>query len=66
LKAQKQTIIDSQTEIDQIDLDIASKRRDIEKRYEGTGATRGKVNAIIADETQDLNDMRSSLTIKAN
>jgi hypothetical protein len=36
LKAQKQSIIDSQTEIDQIDLDIASKRRDIEKRYEGT------------------------------
>lgn len=43
-----------EAEIEQIQDDIASMRKQVEAEYEGTWASRAKINAIIADRTYDL------------
>ena len=40
--------------IENIQDQIATMTRDIEDEYAGTGASRSKINAIIADRTYDL------------
>lgn len=66
IKEQKLAIADKTTEIEKLDKEINEKKREVEKRYEWTGATRGKINAIIADELESLYSMRSNLTIDIN
>lgn len=66
IKEQKLAIADKTTEIEKLDKEINEKKREVEKRYEGTGATRGKINAIVADELESLYSMRSNLTIDIN
>lgn len=55
---------DLQAEIRKIDSDLNSLYRDIEKRYEGTGASKAKIQAIYADEAYDLQIQRNSLAIE--
>lgn len=43
-----------QNEIENIQDDIATMTKAVEKEYEGTGASRAKINAIIADRTYEL------------
>lgn len=41
-------------QIKNVQDDIDRMKKDVEAEYEGTGATRSKINAIIADRTYDL------------
>ena len=43
-----------QNEIDKLQDDIATMSKAVEKEYEGTWASRSKINAIIADRTYEL------------
>lgn len=66
LKWQNKKIIDQQTEMDKIDLEITNKENEIKKRYEWNWAKSSKINAIIADETRDLQNMKSNIVIDTN
>ena len=57
-------LTDLQTEIDKIDSDLNSLYKDIEKRYEGSGASKAKIQAIYADEAYDLQIQRNSLALE--
>lgn len=57
-------LTDLQTEIDKIDTDLNTLYKDIEKRYEGTGASTAKIQAIYADEAYDLQIQRNSLALE--
>lgn len=50
-------------EIKQLQLDLATIKKDVEKQYEGTGASRSKINAIIADQQTEINNKLSALGI---
>lgn len=55
-----------QTKIEEMDLDILNAQKSIEKRYEWSGITRGKLNSIINDEIFELSNARSNLAIQMN
>ena len=57
-------LTDLQTEIDKIDTDLNTLYKDIEKRYEGTGASTAKIQAVYADEAYDLQIQRNSLALE--
>lgn len=50
-------------EIKQLQLDLATIKKDVEKQYEWTGASRSKINAIIADQQTEINNKLSALGI---
>jgi len=52
---------DVQAEIDKINSMESSLYKDIEKRYEWTGASKAKIQAIYADEVYDLEVQKSAL-----
>lgn len=64
MKGWNDRLIDLQTEIDKIDSDLNSLYKDIEKRYEGRGASKAKIQAIYADEAYDLQIQRNSLALE--
>lgn len=66
IKAQNRAIIEWQADLDSIDLEIANKENEIKKRYEWSWATSSKINAIVADETKDLYNMKSNKSIALN
>ncbi|MBO7713877.1 MAG: hypothetical protein J6S85_09935 [Methanobrevibacter sp.] len=57
-------LTDLDTEIKKIDTDLNSLYKDIEKRYEGTGASTAKIQAVYADEAYDLQIQRNSLALE--
>lgn len=57
-------LIDLDTEIKKIDTDLNTLYKDIEKRYEGTGASTAKIQAVYADEAYDLQIQRNSLALE--
>ena len=66
LKQKNQEIIAEQAEMDRLDLLINNKRKDVEERYAGTGATKSKIAAIIADETYELQLDKANRAITLN
>lgn len=66
LKQKNQEIIAEQAEMDRLDLLINNKRKDVEERYAGTGATKSKIAAIIADETYELQLEKANRAITLN
>ena len=57
-------LTDLDTEIKKIDTDLNTLYKDIEKRYEGTGASTAKIQAVYADEAYDLQIQRNSLALE--
>jgi hypothetical protein len=66
LKQKNQEIIAEQAEMERLDLLINNKRKDVEERYAGTGATKSKIAAIIADETYELQLEKANRAITLN
>lgn len=66
LKQKNQEIIAEQAEMERLDLLINNKRKDVEERYAGTGATKSKIAAIIADETYELQLDKANRAITLN
>lgn len=63
MKDRNQKIIEQEGNIREIESQITNKRREIEKRYEGTGAIKAKVDKVIADEVYSLElDRANKLT----
>ncbi len=54
LKAEKNTIIDLQNQVDALNTQIQWVEDDVKSRYEWTGATSGKIARIVADEQKAL------------
>lgn len=54
LKAEKAKIIDVQNQVDELNTQIQWVEDDVKARYEGTGATSGKIARIVADEQKAL------------
>lgn len=55
-----------QEEIEKVSADIDSMKKQVEKEYEGTWASRAKINAIVADRTYDLQLQLRSLNSEYN
>ena len=55
-----------QEEIEKVQADIDSMRKQVEEEYEGTWASRAKINAIVADRTYDLQLQLRSLNSEYN
>lgn len=55
-----------QEEIEKVSADIDSMKKQVEAEYEGTGASRAKINAIISDRTYDLQLQLRSLNSEYN
>ena len=55
-----------QEEIEKVSADIDSMKKQVEEEYEGTGASRAKINAIVADRTYDLQLQLRSLNSEYN
>ena len=53
-------------EIEKVSADIDSMKKQVEAEYEGTWASRAKINAIIADRTYDLQLQLRSLNSEYN
>lgn len=54
---------DKEWQMKQLKLDLATIKKDVEKAYEGSGATKSKINAIIADQQTEINNKISALGI---
>lgn len=63
MKGMQSQLTDKEWEINQLDLQINQITSNVERRYEGTGATKTKINAIIADETSALYELRNAKAI---
>lgn len=63
MKGMQSQLTDKEWEIKQLDLQINQLTSDVKSRYEGTGATISKINAIIADETSALQELRNAKAI---
>jgi len=63
MKDMQKWLADKEGEIKQIDLQLNSLRKEIEKRYEWTGASTSKINAIYNDEAFELSNLRNTLAI---
>ena len=55
-----------QEEIEKVQADIDSMKKQVEAEYEGTWASRAKINAIVADRTYDLQLQLRSLNSEYN
>lgn len=55
-----------QEEIEKVQADIDSMTKQVEAEYEWTGASRAKINAIVADRTYDLQLQLRSLNSEYN
>ena len=55
-----------QEEIEKVQADIDSMKKQVEAEYEGTWASRAKINAIISDRTYDLQLQLRSLNSEYN
>ncbi len=55
-----------QEEIEKVQADIDSMTKQVEAEYEGTWASRAKINAIVADRTYDLQLQLRSLNSEYN
>lgn len=56
-------IASKQWQIKQLQLDMQTIANDVEKQYEWTGASRSKINAIIADQQEEIGNKISALSI---
>jgi len=53
-------------EIDKLDLDITNRRKELEKKYEWTWMTRWTLEAIVSDETYELQQARNNKSLELN
>ena len=61
LTTQRNNITNYQTQIDEIDDQLNNLRKDIERRYEWSGATNSAINAIYSDEANELMVQKNNL-----
>jgi hypothetical protein len=65
-KALNTSIADQDWKISQLKLKLLDIEKDVEKRYEGTGATKGKIAYIVAKEQAEIQKQISELSIDMN
>ena len=62
LTSQRNKITDYETQINEIDDQLNNLRKDIERRYEWSGATTSAINAIYSDEANELMVQKNNLS----
>lgn len=65
-KALNTSIADQDWKISQLKLKLLDIEKDVEKRYEWTGATKGKIAYIVAKEQAEIQKQISELSIDMN